>query len=56
MLSAPNRYRRILNEHTSAAEAQDKIIELMAEDFPDRPNPVGIDMDPVTWDLVLLWA
>lgn len=55
MLSAPNRYRKILKNADWAPDCQAQIVELMRREFPEKVNPVGIDIDPVTWDQVLIW-
>jgi hypothetical protein len=47
MLSAPNRYRKMPVDQTA---------ERQRAEYPEVcGEPLGIDLDPTTWDEVLIW-
>ena len=51
-LSAPNKYRSAIRRRDWTP---DVTLAMQKEDYPDEKNPLGLDFDPVTWDLVLIW-
>lgn len=54
-LSAPNKYRQIYRKKLPDDEIAASIIEEQIKQFPWINNPIGIGIDPYSWDTVIMW-
>lgn len=52
LFPAPNKYRNMIRSKDYEKQV---LIDNQRTDFPDMPNACGWDIDPDTWDVVLIW-
>lgn len=64
-LPAPNRYRKMLAASlcnnpppclSRYATVREAIVERMRVEFPEIPEPLGLDIDPWSGDTILIWT
>ena len=54
-VSAPNGFRQIFRKKGDYKTKQTLIVEKQIEEFPHLPNAMGLDIDPLSWDQILVW-